>query len=182
MQEIYIKTKEKMEHTIEALKRDLGSISTGRASPKLLDTVKVEVYGSLMPLSQASTITTPDAVTISVQVWDKSNVPTVEKAIINANLGFTPMADGQLIRINIPKLSEERRKEFCKLAKKYGEDKKISIRNSRREALDNIKKIEDQFSKDEVHNFNEKIQKLTDEYVANIDNFVDTKEKDLMKV
>ncbi|MFC1658939.1 ribosome recycling factor [Pseudomonadota bacterium] len=180
MEEQHSKTREKMEHTIEALKKDLGSISTGRATPKLLDTVKVEVYGSVMPLSQVATITTPDATTISIQVWDKSTVQTVESAIINSNLGFNPMTDGQLLRINVPKLSEERRREFCKLAKKYGEDKKISIRNSRREALDNIKKIESEFSEDKVHDFQDKIQKLTDEYIGEIDNLINSKEKDIM--
>lgn len=182
MEEQKRKASEKMDGTISALKNDLASISTGRATPKLLDTVKAEVYGSLMPLSQVATVSAPDAVTISVQVWDKGNVPAVEKGISNANLGLNPMVDGQLIRINVPKLSEERRTEFVKLAKKYGEDKKVSIRNARRDALDQIKKNEKDFSKDEVHDFQGDVQKLTDDYVKKIDDMAHQKEKDIMTI
>jgi len=182
MESYKVKAEERMDATIVALQKDLASISTGRASPRLLDTVRVDVYGSLMPLSQVATVSTSDAVTILIQVWDKGNVSAVEKGIMNANLGFTPTADGQLIRINIPALSEERRKEFVKLAKKYGEDKKVSIRNTRRDILDIVKKIESAFSKDEVHNFQNDIQKLTDDYVKKIDEMVQKKEKDLMTI
>jgi len=182
MENLKAKTSEKMEATISALKNDLASISTGRATPKLLDTVKVEVYGSLMPLAQVATVSAPDATTVSIQVWDKSNVSAVEKAISNANLGFTPMVDGQLLRINVPSLTEERRKEFAKLAKKYGEDKKVSIRNARRETLDQIKKMESDFSKDEVHNFQNEVQKITDDFVKKIDEMVTQKEKDIITI
>ena len=136
----------------------------------------------MTPLSQAATVSAPDATTISVQVWDKGNVAAVEKGIINANLGFNPMTDGQLIRISVPKLSEERRKEFAKLAKKYGEDKKVSVRNARRDALDQVKKMEKEISKDEVHNIQEEIQKITDSYVKKIDDMVAQKEKDIMTI
>jgi len=141
MNEFYNKAKIGMEKSIESLKRDLGSVSTGRATPNLLDTIKVDFYGSLVPLKQVANINVPEPTTLSVQVWDKSMVAPVVKAISGANLGFNPSIDGQLLRINIPKLSEERRKELCKAVKKYGEDKKISIRNVRREIIDSIKDL-----------------------------------------
>ena len=134
------KTRKKMEDTMNSLKRDMDSISTGRATPNLLDPVKVEVYGSFMPLSQVASVSVPEATTLSIQVWDRENLRAVEKAIINSNLGFNPLVDGMTIRIMIPKLSEERRKEMVKLAKKYGEDKKVAVRNVRRDALDDFKK------------------------------------------
>lgn len=175
--------KKRMEDALNSLKRDLDGISTGRANPNALDPIKVEVYGSFMPISQLASVSTPDSSTLAVQVWDKENVKAVEKAIINSNLGFNPMIDGQLLRINIPKLSEERRKELGKLAKKYGEDKKIVIRNIRRDALDDFKKHEDNgVSKDQAHGFSDIIQKITDEYTGKIDEMVHKKEADLMKV
>lgn len=180
--EISKKTKVRMEDTMGSLTRDLDSISTGRANPAALDTVKAEVYGSLMPLNQLASVSTADASTLTVQVWDRSNVKAVEKGIINSNLGFNPMVDGQLLRISIPKLSQERRLELCKLAKKYGEDKKIAIRNIRRDSIDDLKKLEKDLGKDTIHGHSEAIQKITDEYVKKIDDEVSKKEKDLMKV
>lgn len=176
------KTRKKMEDTMNSLKRDLDSISTGRANPQLLDTVRAEVYGSLMPLSQVASVSVSDAQTLSIQVWDRENVKHVEKGIINSNLGFNPLVDGQLIRVSVPKLSEERRKDLSKLAKKYGEDKKIAVRNVRRDALDEFKKHEKDLGKDQAHSFSDIIQKLTDEFVKKIDDAVALKEKDLMKV
>ncbi len=180
--ELADKARKKMEDIMSFLKRDLDSISTGRANPALLDTVKVEAYGDFMPLLQVASISVPDASTIAVQAWDKSMVKPIEKAIINSNLGFNPMIDGQTLRIVIPKLSEERRKDLVKLAKKYGEDKKVAVRNNRRDVLDDFKKREKEFSKDDSHSFADVIQKLTDEYVKKIDDTVAVKEKDLMKV
>ncbi len=180
--ELSNKAREKMEGTLASLKRDLDSISTGRANPSLLDTVRAEVYGSLMPLSQLATISTPDATTLNIQVWDKSNVRCVEKGIVNANLGFSPVVDGMLLRISIPKLSEERRRELAKLAKKYGEDKKIIARNIRRDILDDFKKHEKELGKDQAHSFSEIIQKITDEFISKIDESVSKKETDLMKI
>ena len=178
------KAKSKMDETINFLNRDLASISTGRATPDLLSTVKVDSYGNLMSISQLASISVPDSSTLLVQVWDKSSVKSIEKAIIDANLGFTPMADGQLIRISIPKLSEQRRADMAKLAKKYGEDKKIAIRNARRDILDEFKRGEKDagISKDQVHAFGDIIQKLTDEFVKKIDTLVAAKEKDLMAI
>jgi len=176
------KARNKMEDTMQSLKRDLDSISTGRASPHLLDHVRAEVYGSMMPLSQVASVSVADASTLTIQVWDRENVKHVEKGITNSNLGFNPMVDGQLIRIAIPKLSEERRKELVKLAKKYGEDKKIAIRNVRRDVLDDFKKHEKEVGKDQAHAFTEIVQKITDEFVKKIDDAIVVKEKDLMKV
>ncbi len=174
--------KKKMEETLKFLDRDLASISTGRANPELLNTVKVDSYGSSMPLSQLSSISVPDSSTLSIQVWDKSSVKAVEKAIIDANLGFNPMTDGQLIRISIPKLSQERRNEMSKLAKKYGEDKKIAIRNARRDVLDEVKHAEKDsvISKDQAHSLGEQVQDITDEFVKKIDHAVAIKEKELI--
>lgn len=176
------KLRKKMDETIQSLKRDMDSISTGRANPSLLDAIKVEVYGSMMPISQLANISVPEASTLSIQVWDKESVKAIEKAILNANLGFNPMSEGTTIRIAIPKLSEERRKDLAKLAKKYGEDKKIALRNIRRDILDDFKKNEKELGKDQAHGFNEIVQKITDEFVAKVDEMVSHKEKDIMKV
>ena len=178
------KTRGKMEDTMTSLKRDLDSISTGRASPNLLDTIRAEVYGSMMPLSQLATVGVSDSTTLTVQVWDSHNTKSVEKAITNSNLGFNPMVDGNNIRIMIPKLSEERRKDVVKLAKKYGEDKKVAVRNVRRDSLDDFKKKEKDLAayKDQIHSFGDIVQKITDEFVKKIDDAVVVKEKDLMKV
>ena len=178
------KARKKMEDIMSFLKRDLDSISTGRANPALLDTIRVEAYGSFVPLLQVASISIPDASTIAVQSWDKSMVKPIEKAIINSNLGFNPMIDGQVLRISSPRLSEERRRDLVKLAKKYGEDKKVAVRNSRRDILDDFKKREKELgvSKDDIHSFNDIIQKITDEYVKKIDDVVLSKEKELMKI
>lgn len=176
------KARQKMEETMISLKRDLDSISTGRAHPNLLDTIKVEVYGQFMPISQIGSISVPEATTLAIQVWDRESVKAVEKAIINSNLGFNPMIDGTVIRIAIPKLSEERRRDLSKLAKKYGEDKKIALRNIRRDVLDDFKKHEKEIGKDQIHSFTDIVQKITDEFVKKTDDAVASKEKDLMKV
>jgi len=182
--ELADKTRKKMEDTMNSLKRDMDSISTGRATPNLLDPVKVEVYGSFMPLSQVASVSVPEATTLSIQVWDRENLRAVEKAIINSNLGFNPLVDGMTIRIMIPKLSEERRKEMVKLAKKYGEDKKVALRNVRRDVLDDFKKKEKELaaSKDQIHSFNEIVQTITDEFIKKIDEVITAKEKELMKI
>jgi len=182
--ELSDKSRKKMDDIMSFLKRDLDSISTGRANPALLDTVKVEAYGDFVPLLQVASISVPDASTIAVQAWDKTMVKPIEKAIINSNLGFNPMIDGQVLRISIPKLSEERRKDLVKLAKKYGEDKKVTVRNARRDSLDDFKRREKELSasKDDIHSFADIIQKLTDEYVKKIDDAVLVKEKELMKI
>lgn len=182
--ELAEKTRKKMEDTMNSLKRDMDSISTGRANPSLIDPIKVEVYGSFMPISQVASISVPDATTLAIQVWDRENLRAVEKSIINSSLGFNPLVDGMTIRLMIPKLSEERRKDLAKLAKKYGEDKKVAARNVRRDALDDFKKREKELgaSKDQIHSFTDIVQKITDEFVKKIDDVVLQKEKDLLKV
>jgi len=176
------KTRHRMEETMVSLKRDLDSISTGRAHPSLLDTIKVEIYGQFMSIAQVGSISVPEATTLAIQIWDRESVKAVEKAIINSNLGFNPMVDGTTIRIAIPKLSEERRRDLAKLAKKYGEDKKVALRNVRRDALDEFKKHEKELGKDQIHSFTDIVQKITDEFVKKTDDAVIAKEKDLMKV
>lgn len=178
------KTNKKMTDAINSLKREFDTISTGRATPALLDAVRADIYGSMMPLNQLATISVLDASTLSIQVWDRSSVKNVEKAILNSNLGFNPLVDGTLIRINIPKLSEERRKELVKLAKKYSEDKKIVVRNIRRDIMEDIKKMEKDnlISKDQNHSFTAAIQKITDEFVNEIDKLLSTKEKEILKI
>ncbi len=180
--ELSNKTRKKMDDTLVSLQRDMDSISTGRANPSLLDAIKVEVYGSLMPIDQIGTVSVLESTTLAIQVWDSSNLKPLEKAIMNSNLGFNPMVDGNVIRIVVPKLSEERRRELSKLAKKYGEDKKIAIRNIRRDVLDDFKKNEKEVGKDQVHAFGDIVQKITDEFVKKIDEIVVQKEKDIMTI
>src|SRR5574344_249822 len=182
MENIFDNAKNSMEKTISELKKDLNSVSTGRASPNLLDTVRVEAYGNFVPLNQIANVSVPDASTISIQPWDKSMVNPINKAIMDANLGFTPKIDGTILRISIPKLTEERRKELVKLVKKYGEDKKVSGRNDRSEAKDEIKKQTTSVSEDEIKRANDKIQTLTDEYTKKIDDMVAEKEKEILKI
>ena len=172
------KARERMEDTLKSLSRDMDSISTGRANPVLLDSIRVDIYGSFMPIDQLASISVAESSTLSIQAWDKGSVKPIEKAIMNSNLGFNPMVDGQIIRISIPKLSEERRRELSK----YGEDKKIAVRNIRRDVLDDFKKDEQSSSKDQLHAFTDIVQKVTDEFISKIDNIVDSKEKDLMKI
>lgn len=175
---------EKMNKAIVILEKELSGLRTGRASANLLDPVVVEVYGSRMPISQVGTVSTPDAKTISVQVWDKAMVKTVEKAIADANLGLNPSADGQVIRMSLPVLSEERRKELVKLAHKYGENSKVALRNIRRDGMEHLKKMEKdgEISKDDHHNMGEEIQKITDEFTDKVDQHVKTKEQEILKV
>jgi ribosome recycling factor len=175
---------EKMEKALAVLDKELKGLRTGRASVNLLDPVVVEAYGSKMPISQVGTVSTPDAKTISVQVWDKAMVKTVEKAIADANLGLNPSSDGQLIRMSLPVISQERRKELVKLAHKYGENTKVALRNVRRDGMDALKKMEkDQnLSKDEHHNQSEEIQKLTDDYISKVDSVIKSREEEILTI
>lgn len=175
---------DKMDKALAILNKELSGLRTGRASINLLDPVVAEVYGSRMPLSQLATIGTPDATTITVQVWDKAMVKTVEKAIADANLGVNPSSDGQIIRISMPPLSEERRKELVKLAQKYGESSKVVMRNIRRDGMDVLKSMEksNSISKDDMQNFSDEVQKITDDHTKKIDDIVKNKEQEIMKV
>lgn len=175
---------EKMTKTLAVLDKELSGLRTGRASINLLDPVVVEAYGDRLPISQVGTVSTPDAKTITVQVWDKEMVKSVEKAIADANLGLNPGSDGQLIRMNLPPLSEERRKELVKLAHKYGENTKIALRNVRREGMDSLKKMEkdNEISKDEHHAQSDEVQKLTDEFIGKVDKTVTSKESEMLSI
>lgn len=182
MQEILNNTDSLMSKAIDILKRDLATVNTGRATPSLLDTIRIECYGNFMPLNQMSNVSVLDSSTLLIQVWDRSMVSHVEKGIQNANLGFNPMVDGTSIRINIPKLSEERRKELCKIVKRYGEERKIAVRNIRKDSLEKIKKIKKDFSEDFAKDSENKVQELTDKHTKNIDLLVSAKEKDLLTI
>ena len=175
---------QKMDKTIEVFQKELTSLRTGRANASMLDLVKVDVYGQAMPLNQISSITTPDARTINIQVWDLNNVPLVDTAIKKSELGLNPQIDGQLIRLPVPDLNEERRTEIKKLIKSMGEKCKISIRNIRREANDDLKSLvkEKKISEDD-EKINEKlVQTFTDEHIKTIDTKVEAKEKEIMTI
>ena len=175
---------QKMDKTIEVFQKELTSLRTGRANASMLDLVKVDVYGQAMPLNQVSSITTPDARTINIQVWDLNNVPLVDTAIKKSELGLNPQIDGQLIRLPVPDLNEERRTEIKKLIKSMGEKCKISIRNIRREANDDLKNLvkEKEISEDD-EKINEKlVQTFTDDHIKTIDTKVEAKEKEIMTI
>ncbi len=175
---------QKMDKTIEVFQKELTSLRTGRANASMLDLVKVDVYGQAMPLNQVSSITTPDARTINIQVWDLNNVPLVDTAIKKSELGLNPQIDGQLIRLPIPDLNEERRTEIKKLIKSMGEKCKISIRNIRREANDDLKNlVKDKEISEDDEKINEKlVQTFTDEHIKSIDSKVEAKEKEIMTI
>ena len=175
---------QKMDKTIEVFQKELSSLRTGRANSSMLDLVKVDVYGQTMPLNQVSSITTPDPRTINIQVWDLNNVPLVDTAIKKSELGLNPQIDGQLIRLPVPDLNEERRTEIKKLIKSMGEKCKISIRNIRREANDDLKSLvkEKEISEDD-EKINEKlVQTFTDEHIKTIDTKIEAKEKEIMTI
>ena len=175
---------QKMDKTIEVFQKELTSLRTGRANASMLDLVKVDVYGQAMPLNQVSSITTPDARTINIQVWDLNNVSLVDTAIKKSELGLNPQIDGQLIRLPVPDLNEERRTEIKKLIKSMGEKCKISIRNIRREANDDLKNlVKEKIISEDEEKINEKlVQSFTDEHIKIIDTKVEAKEKEIMTI
>ena len=174
----------KMSKTFEVFTKDLSSLRTGRANASMLDIVKVDVYGQKMPINQLASITTPEPRMINIQVWDLNNVPIIDSAIKKSELGLNPQIDGQLIRLPVPDLSEERRNEMKKLIKSMGEKSKISVRNIRREANDELKKLlkSKEISEDEEKKFEKKIQTITDEQIKKIDDKVISKESEIMKI
>jgi ribosome recycling factor len=173
-------TKEGMENAISHLEKELVKIRAGKANPSMLSSVMVEYYGSMTPLSQVSNINTPDGRTISVQPWEKKMIPEIETAIMNANLGFNPMNNGEMVIINVPPLTEERRKQLVKQAKSEAEDAKVSVRSARQEANKEIKALD--ISEDLKQNAEIDIQEMTDEYTARIDKILEIKEAEIMKV
>ena len=172
----------RMHGAVEALKHDLGGLRTGRASTALLDPIQVDVYGANMPINQVATVSAPEPRLLSVQVWDKSNLSAVEKAIRNAGLGINPIVDGQMIRLPIPDLTEERRKELAKLASQYAEKARIAVRNVRRDGMDALKTDEKkkEISEDEHKRLDSEVQKLTDDTVKEIDAVSHAKEQEIL--
>lgn len=176
--------KRRMDGAIEVFKKELGGLRTGRASASLLEPITIDAYGSPMPLTQVGSITVPEPRMLTVQVWDKSLVKAAEKAIRDAGLGLNPQTDGQTIRVPIPPLNEERRAELTKVAGKYGENTKISVRNVRRDGMDILKRLEKEgkISQDEHRHYSAEIQSLTDDEIKKIDETQTNKEKEIMQV
>ncbi len=184
MESVYNDCKDKMEKAIKSLEKDFSKLRTGRASTSLVEDLVVDYYHTPTPLNQLASISIPDSRTIAIQPWDKSSIGNVEKAIMKSDLGLNPINDGKIIRINIPPLTEERRKELVKVAKKYTEDTKIAIRNIRREANDTLKKMKNdkELSEDEMHKAQEQVQKLTDDFVGKSDDLLSEKQKEIMEM
>jgi ribosome recycling factor len=174
----------KMDKSIQSFKKDISTLRTGRANANMLDTIKVDVYGQLMPIEQLATVSVPEARLVSVQVWDKTNITLIDAAIQKSELGINPQVDGQIIRLRIPDLTEERRKDLIKILKSMGEKAKISVRNVRREANEELKKIlkDKIITEDENKNFEKSIQKLTDNNIENIDKILSDKEKEILQI
>ena len=176
--------KNKMSKSFEVLKKEFLGLRTGRVSPGLIEPLSVDAYGSKVPITQVGNISVPEPRMLSIQVWDQSLVQAVESSIRNSNLGLNPMTEGTLIRLPVPDLTEERRKEIVKLASKYSEECRISIRNIRRDAMDEVKNKEKnkEISKDEMFEYSENIQKLTNEFIAQVDRLFEEKEKDILTI
>ncbi|WP_262268925.1 MULTISPECIES: ribosome recycling factor [Microvirga] len=176
--------KRRMQGAINAFKNDLASLRTGRASPNLLDPIQIDAYGSLMPISQVATVNVPEPRLLSVQVWDRGMVAAVEKAIRESDLGLNPQTEGQVIRLRIPEMNEQRRKEMVKVAHKYAEEARVAVRHVRRDGLDLLKKLEKDsaISEDDGKRHADQVQKATDQFVAEIDSLLVTKEKEIMHV
>ena len=182
--EVIMEMVDKMEKSLEAFKAELTKIRTGRASLSLLDGIKVEAYGSPMPLNQVGTLTIPESRQIVIQPWDPQVMQAIEKAILKSELGLTPVNDGKVIRINIPQLTEERRKELVKIVKKFAEEFRVAIRNHRRDAIDSFKKLKKnkEISEDEQFKLQDEAQKETDIFIAKIDKVAADKENEVMEV
>ncbi len=174
----------KMEKAISALEKELGKVRTGRASLALLDDIRVDYYGTSSPLNQVATLSVPESRLIVIQPWDQSLIGAIEKAILKSELGMTPANDGKIIRITIPRLTEERRKELVKLVKKMGENTKIGVRNIRRETIETLRTMEKgkEISEDELHQLQDQVQKTTDTFVGQIDEVIAEKEKEIMEI
>ncbi|MGE5313671.1 MAG: ribosome recycling factor [Acidobacteriota bacterium] len=184
LKDILKETETRMTKAVESVRSELIKIRTGKATTALLDTVKVDAYGSIMPINQVGTVSVADIHLITVTPWDKSLLHAIEKAIIAANLGFNPSTDGQLVRVPIPPLNEERRKELVKLTKKFGEEGKVAVRNIRRDEMEHLKKAEkeEHFSEDDRKRGEADVQKYTDKAIKDIDGLLAAKEKEIMEV
>lgn len=184
MQEVIKSTKERMQHSVEATERDFGTVRTGRATPALLENIKVEYYGSEMPIVQVATVSVPEPRQLLISPWDKAVLPAISKAIHASDLGLTPNSDGSTIRLEIPTLTEERRKELTKQVHHKAEEGKVAIRNVRRDANDHLDKREKakEISEDDVERGKKEVQKLTDEFIAKIDEITAKKVAEIMEV
>lgn len=180
---VITETDRKMDKTITAFERDLAHVRTGRASTALLEGITVDYYGTQMPLNQVASIAVPESRLLTVQPWDNNVLEDIEKAIMSSNMGLTPTSDGKIIRVNIPALTEERRKELVKIVKKMAEDSRVAVRNSRRDAIDQLKdqKRNKEISEDEMYKLQDDIQKLTDKHIKQIDEILQKKDKEIME-
>ncbi len=184
MKDVITNTRKGMDKTIDALKKDFTKVRTGRASASLLDDVRIDYYGTPTPLNQVGTLAVPEPRLITITPWEKKLIPDIEKAILKSDLGLNPASDGVLVRVAIPPLTEERRKEMCKVLKRMGEESKIALRNIRRDGNDSLKKMEKdkEISEDDLKRGEKEIQDLTDQYVKKVDEAVAAKEKEVMEV
>jgi ribosome recycling factor len=184
MSDVIFEMAEKMEKSVETFKTELSKVRTGRASLSLLDDISVDAYGSGMPLNQVATLTIPESRLIAIQPWDPQMIPAIEKAILKSSIGLTPVSDGKIIRLSIPQLTEERRKQLVKQVKKVAEEFRVAIRNVRREANDTLKKQkkDKEISEDDMFNLQEEAQNETNSYVKQIDELTASKEKEVMEV
>ena len=182
--EVYDRAEKKMKQVLKVLRGEFNTIRTGRARPSLLDDIKADYYGTMTPLNQMAQISAPEARLLLIKPWDKSVLEDIEKAILKSDLGLNPNNDGEVIRINIPQLTEERRKEYVRLAGKKAEEQRISIRNIRRDANESLKKLEDQgkISEDDYRRGLDNIQELTDEYIDKVNSMLEEKEEEIMEV
>ena len=181
---ILLDAEDRMEKAMSALEREFAKLRTGRASTSLVDGIKADYYGTPTPISQMASVAVPDSRTITIQPWDKGGISVVEKAILKSDLGLTPVNDGKIIRISIPPLTEERRKELVKVSRKYGEEAKVAVRNVRRDANDSLKKLEKDktITEDEQKKAEADVQKLTDKFVGEVDKKCAAKEKEIMDI
>lgn len=184
LNDVILQTEEKMLKAIDVLRKDFSSMRAGKASPSLLEKIMVDYYGTPTPVNQVANVSAPEARLLVIQPWDKSVIPTVEKAIMKSDLGLTPSSDGTVIRIAIPSLTQERRTELVKNAKKKAEESRIAVRNIRRDANDEVKKLEkgEHLSEDDTKRGQDEIQKITDKYIKNIDDILAKKEEEIMEV
>jgi ribosome recycling factor len=184
IQEVRKKTNERMQGSVEALKKKFAAVRTGRASLSLLDGLTVDYYGTVTPVQQLASLSIPDSRQILIQPWEQKIIPEIEKAIMKSDLGLTPMNDGKLIRINIPALTEERRKQLVKVVKKEAEDAKVAVRNIRRDINEDLKKLEKEkhISEDEIKKEHDEVQKITDSFIRKVDELLEHKEKEIMEV
>jgi len=176
--------KKAMNKSIDSLRRELAKVRTGRASVSLLDSIMVDYYGTMTPVNQMATVSAPESRLITIQPWDATAIEYIEKAILTSDLGLNPNNDGKLIRLSIPPLTEETRRDMVKLAKKYAEDSRISVRNARRDANELLKSLEKEkeISEDELKRAQDEVQKITDEYIKNVDSIIKNKETDIMEI